>query len=289
MLGRVRSCELTTHRDQPRVSVILPAYNEERYIRRSVESILCQTFKDFELIVLDDGSTDDTWRIIREFSDPRLRKERLDRVGFTRALNHGLRMARGEFIARIDGDDESLPERLERQVAFFDANLAISILGTTYYKHDAMRNERYIRQFPEADREIRRAMALYIPICHGSVMFRKTVFEEIGGYNEQSRDAEDLELWIRAASHFKFANLGPPPVHIYHFDPEHSFFENTLGRRWRVWNTIKLNRRAIQSLGLPRYLYVPLLAKLLYHFVLTDSLKRVARKLLPGMREVQAA
>ena len=273
------------NRNEPRVSVILPAYNEERYIRRSVGSILGQTFADFELILLDDGSTDTTWQVIQEFDDPRIRKEQLSRMGFTKALNHGLRIARGEYIARMDADDESLPKRLERQVAFLDSNATISILGTCYFKNDAMRNERYVRRFPEDDRDIRRAMALYIPLCHGSVMFRKAVVQKIGGYNESIHDAEDLELWLRAAPYFRFANLGPPPVHIYNFDPHNSFFEKSLGRSRRVWETSKLHGRAVRLIQLPPWYYGLLGARMLYYFALPSGLKRIARKLIPGISE----
>lgn len=271
---------------KPRVSVVLPAYNEERHIRRSVCSILTQTFSNFELILLDDGSSDRTWEIMQEFSDPRIRKEKLGRMGFTKALNHGLRIARGEYIARMDADDESLPERLERQVAFLDSNPDISILGTTYYRYDGIRNERYIRCFPQANQDIRRALALGIPICHGSVMFRSTVIERVGGYNENMVSQSDWELWLRAASYFKFANLGPPPVHIYRFDPRHSFFETSLGRYRRLWISMKLSARAVQVLQMPSYYYAFLGAKLLYYFVLPNRVKRLARSLVPGWNEI---
>lgn len=278
---------MTQPRNQPRVSVILPAYNEAQHIQRSVVSVLGQTFTDFELILLDDGSTDETWKVIGEFDDPRIHKVQLGRMGFTRALNYGLRMARGEYIARMDADDESLPERLERQVAFLDSNPTISILGTCYLKNDAMRAESYVRLHPEDDRDIRRAMALYVPLCHGSVMFRKTVVQKIGGYDETIPDTEDLELWLRAAPYFKFANLRPPPAYVYYFDTQQSFFENSLGRRRRVWNMMKLNVRAVRLFRLAPYYYVLIGVKLLYYFVLTSSLKRIARKLLPGTREVR--
>ena len=276
---------MTLHGNQPRVSVILSAYNEERNIRRSVASILEQTFTDFELILLDDGSTDNTWEIIQEFDDPRIREENLGRVGRNKALNRGLNLARGEYIAIMDADDESLPERLNRQVAFLDLNPMISILGTCYFKNDAMRSERFVRCHPQDDRVIRRAMALYIPLCHGTVMFRRAVVQKIGGYDESIPDAEDLELWLRAAPYFKFANLGPPPVYIYNFHPRHSFFEDSLGRRRRVWNAIKLNARAVRLFRLPPYYYALIGAKLLYHFALPSSSKRLARKLLLKSKE----
>jgi glycosyltransferase involved in cell wall biosynthesis len=206
-------------------------------------------------------------------------------MGFTKALNHGLRLARGEYIARMDADDESLPERLERQVAFLDSHPNVSILGTAYYKYDALRNERYVRYHPRSDQDIRRSMALYIPICHGSVMYRKAVVERVGGYDENISDIVDLELWLRAAPYFKFANLGTP-LYVYWFDPQHSFFEMSHGRYRRVWHTVKLNAHAIQLFRLPAYYYVLLAAKLLYYFALPTSFKRIARKLVSGSKEL---
>lgn len=252
-----------------------------------MESILAQSYSDFELILLDDGSSDGTWRIMEAYEDLRIRRTRLGRVGRSKALNHGLRLSRGQYIAVMDADDESLPQRLERQVAFLDSHSAVSILGTTYYRYDALRNELYVRCFPQADQDIRRALGLYIPICHGSVMFRNAVIDRVGGYDENIDDGlEDLELWLRAARHFQFANLGPPPVHIYWFDPKHSYFERSYGSYRRVWHGIKLNGRAIRLFRLPAYYYALLGTKLLYYSVLPNSLKRIARNLVSGGTEL---
>ena len=280
--------DINMHRgkEQPDVSVVLTAYNEEMYIRRSVNSILEQTLEEFELLLVDDGSTDSTWEIMQEFNDPRIRRRQLARVGRSKALNCGLSLARGKYVALMDADDESLPARLERQVEFLDSNPAVSILGTTYYMYDARRNERYVRSFPSNDREIRRALALYIPICNGSVMYRRAVVEKVGGYDENIDDLVDYELWLRAARHFRFANLGQPPAHIYWFDPQHSYFEKTHGRYKRVWHGIKLNGRAIRQFRLPAYYYALLGAKILYYAVLPNSLKRIARRLVSGSNEL---
>lgn len=117
-------------------------------------------------------------------------------------------------------------------------------------------------------------------------MYRKAVVEKVGGYNEGIDDLEDLELWLRAARHFQFANLGPPPLHIYWFDPQHSYFETSYGGYRRVWHSIKLNGRAIRQFQLPVYNYALLGAKLLYYSVLPNSLKRMARNLVSGSTEL---
>jgi hypothetical protein len=186
----------------------------------------------------------------------------------------------------MDADDESLPLRFEKQVEFLDHHPEISILGTGYIKNDAMRTEKFTRFFPALDDEIKLSMAYQIPICHGTVMFRKTILETLDGYNEIIPDAEDLELWIRAAAqNYKFANL-QIPLHIYWFDPKTSYFEATLGRRKRALNTLKLNAKAIKQMHLPIYYYLYLVAKLVYYFLLPTGLKTIARKLVSKSTEV---
>lgn len=273
--------------DSPRISVVMAAYNEEALIQRAINSLLAQTFGDFELLVIDDGSKDRTVEIVQRYTDDRIRLFTPGRLGFTKALNFGLKNARGELIARLDADDEDLPDRFKSQVEFLDTHPEISILGTAYIKHDAMRHEDFIRHFPEKDCDIKKTMSFQIPICHGSVMFRKQVIDRIGGYNENIPDAEDLELWIRAASAgFMFHNL-QVPLHVYWFDSKTSYFEATLGRRKRALNTLKLNARAIKQMHLPVYYYLLLGAKLVYYFLLPTRLKTVARKLVSRSTEVR--
>lgn len=268
---------------QPLISVLLPAYNEAKYLRRAVDSILAQTFKDFELILLDDGSTDETWEIIEKYLDPRLLKVRLNRMGFTSALNHGLSIARGEYIARMDGDDVSLPERLEKQVSFLDTHPDISIVGTAYYKYDALRNEQFIRRHPTTDKNIRRAMAFYHPICHGTVMFRKEIVNKIGGYSNLPT-ASDLELWLRASRYYKFANLDEP-LYIYYFNPNHSYFEVSLGHLKRTMISAKLHNRAIKEFDLPSYYYLIASARWIYYLLLPSKIKRFVRNIVSFSKE----
>src|ERR1039457_4802694 len=122
-----RQCSVT----EPRVSVVMGAYNGERFIRTAIESILNQTFRDFELIVIDDCSTDSTPQILREFNDDKLRVVRNERnLGIAETLNNGIAVARGEYVALQDHDDISLPARLECQVAFLDRNTQVGMVGS---------------------------------------------------------------------------------------------------------------------------------------------------------------
>lgn len=265
----------------------MTAYNEEHQIIRSINSILNQTFKDFEFIIIDDGSIDKTVELVRQVEDSRIKLYTPGRLGFTKALNFGIRNSVGQYIARMDADDESLPQRFEKQIEYLDQHPEISILGTAYIKNDSMRVEKYTRYPPESDEEIKLSMAYQIPICHGSVMFRKNFFESIEGYNENIPDEEDLELWIRAAvKGYKFANL-QIPLYIYWFDPKTSFFEATLGRRKRAINNIKLSAKAINQMHLPFYYYSILVAKLFYYFLLPTKIKTFARRIISKSKEVR--
>ena len=116
---------------QPKISVVMPAYNAENYIREAIDSILAQTFRDFEFLIIDDGSTDHTVEIIRSYSDSRIRLYQNERnMGVAATLNRGLDLARGEYIARMDADDISLPERFAKQAAYMDAHPDVAVCGS---------------------------------------------------------------------------------------------------------------------------------------------------------------
>jgi len=117
--------------DRPKISVIMSVYNGEKYLREAIESILNQTFRDFEFIIINDGSTDKTSEILSSYNDPRIVIINNKRnIGLTKSLNKGLKMVKGEYIARQDADDVSLPERLERMVNFLDMNRDVGLLGS---------------------------------------------------------------------------------------------------------------------------------------------------------------
>lgn len=193
-----------------KVSVIMSVYEVSPYLKISVESILNQTFKDFEFIVVDDGSTDYTLNILRSY------QEKDDRIkvivneknmGLTKSLNKAIKIAKGAYIARIDADDASLPGRLEKQVDFLDDNVEVGMAGTAYHEIDS--DGRIIggKVFPALDHEIKKALIKYNPFFHGSVMIRKIAFEKVGLYDEAFHWAQDYELWFRMAKYFKLANL----------------------------------------------------------------------------------
>lgn len=192
----------------PRVTVLMAVYNGERYLHEAVKSILTQTFQDFELLVLDDGSTDSSRDIIRMYDDPRIRRlDNAENIGLTRTLNRGIQAAAGALIARQDGDDIAEPDRLARQVAYFDANPRTGLVGTWYRDIDADGVVLGDRQLPCDWVGIRWALLFHCPLTHSTVMFPRAVAERVGMYDERLDYAADHELWCRIARHYPAANL----------------------------------------------------------------------------------
>ena len=198
--------------EAPRVSVVMAVYNAEPWLTKAVESVLGQTFADFELVVIDDGSVDATPEILGRLRDPRLRVVRQRQSGQTPALNHGLRLSRGALIARMDGDDVALPDRLARQVAFLDAHPDIGLLGTACREISATGAVLRTITPPADDAGIRRRLIRENPFTHSAVMFRRTVLEASGRYDERFVVAQDYDLWLRMSRLTRLANLPEPLV-----------------------------------------------------------------------------
>ena len=195
---------------KPLVSVVMPAYNAEKYISEAIESILGQTFENFELIIIDDGSTDDTLRIINKYSqaDERIAVLKNDRnLGVSRTTNKGIEVARGKYIAIMNADDVSLPERLEKEFRFLEENPEVGIVGGTMLVVSAGGRVLGDRRYYIRDEEIRKHIFRFSPFSHPTVMIRKAVLEKSGLYDPYYKSAGDYELYFRIGMHAKFANL----------------------------------------------------------------------------------
>lgn len=191
----------------PRVSVVMSVFNGEPYLREAVDSIANQTFADFEFIIVDDGSTDGTADILKSYDDPRIQVIDQENRGLTASLNQAAGLANGRLIARMDADDISEPTRLEKQVMFMKANRDVGLVGTWYFEIDGQNRKRAEKEFPVADYDLRKTMIRYNPFCHGSVMFRKALFDKVGGYDESFKKAQDYDLWFKMVSRAKLANI----------------------------------------------------------------------------------
>jgi len=192
----------------PRVTVLMSVYNGESYLREAVDSILNQTFKDFEFIIINDASTDETYEILNSYSDPRIRiHTNKKNLGVAKSLNVGLKISKGNYIARQDADDISTPDRLAIEVAFLDSHPDYAVVGT--FPRVIYENSGKIRygKRPVKDIEIRRALKTKNCIVHGSVMIRMKCLLDVGLYDESMANSEDYELWLRLSKKYSFKNI----------------------------------------------------------------------------------
>jgi glycosyltransferase involved in cell wall biosynthesis len=194
----------------PLVTVLLPVYNGEKYLADAVKSVLLQTFSDFELLVIDDGSTDGSSAILESFSDQKIRVIRNEkRLKLSGALNRGIDNAGGTYIARMDADDICRPDRLAWQVRFMDLHPEVGICGGWVEAFGNHPSSGTIFKYPSGMDDIKASLLFDNPFAHPTVIFRKQLFDRFnlrfdGSYNP----AEDYELWARALECFPSANIG---------------------------------------------------------------------------------
>lgn len=190
------------------VSVIMPVYNAQGYVNAAIRSILGQSAKKWEFLIVDDASTDTSGKIIRKFTDPRIKILKNKRkLGVARSLNIALERARGNYIARMDADDISLPERLAIQVSYLTTHPNIGVVGSWVFLIDEkgkLIGEKHLPITPEA---VKRQLSYVNPFIHSSVMFRKQLFTDYGGYDPRLEGAEDYDLWMRYLRYSKGINL----------------------------------------------------------------------------------
>ena len=194
----------------PQISVIMPVYNGERFLQQAVDSILTQTFKDFELIIIDDGSSDRSPEIIEAYrkNDPRIRVHRQPRnMGLVEALNTGCRLATGEYIARMDADDICLPERFAKQVQYLDANPQVGFVGTWVKYIDAFGKNMDKAWQPPITPILTRWTLMFCssPLAHPSWLFRRSIINRLKFYRPVK--VEDYELLVRASEITELANI----------------------------------------------------------------------------------
>lgn len=195
-------------RRDPKVTVLLPVHNGEPYLSEAIDSILGQSFCDFELLIIDDGSTDRTSAIVESYRDPRIRLLRHPRnLGLVSTLNRGLAEAHGAYVARIDADDVCLPDRLQAQVAFLDRHPEVGVLGTAVQIVDPVGTAGATVRFPVSHAMARWALLFSSPIAHPAAMMRKDVITRLGGYRAEAVHCEDYDLWWRASDVTQLANL----------------------------------------------------------------------------------
>lgn len=197
-------------KNKPLISVVMPVFNTERYVHRAIESILHQTLKNFEFIILNDGSTDNTFKIIKTYKkkDKRIRLINNQRnLRIAQTLNKAISYARTDLIARMDADDIAHLKRLEVQYLYLKRHPEVAIVGTNISIINEGEEEIWKREYPTKSKDLKKIMFRYSPFAHPSVMFRKKVFDEVGGYNPKMVPCEDIDLWFKIGAKYNFGNI----------------------------------------------------------------------------------
>lgn len=192
-----------------KLSVIMSVYNGERYLKEAIESILNQTFKNFEFIIIDDGSTDKSPQILDKYAkkDKRIKLIHQKNIGLTKSLNKALKLAQGKYIARIDADDIAYKSRFKKQIRFLEKHPKIGLVGNYVDVIDEKGKNIGRLIYPTNDKDIRKVLIKKNPFCHSTIMFRKEVAEKVGGYNKDFSAAQDYDFWMRISKHYQIANL----------------------------------------------------------------------------------
>jgi glycosyltransferase involved in cell wall biosynthesis len=203
------------------ITVLMPVYNGSEYLDKSVASILEQAYTDFQFLIVDDGSHDATPEMLKSYqaSDSRVEVVRnRTNIGLTKSLNKGLALSKGEYIARMDCDDISLPGRFQAQIDFLKTNPDMAMVGVAWKEMNS-NLEKTLRTMrpPTRYERIRRSILSRNLFCHSAVMMRRRPLKEVGGYDEQDMYSQDYDLWLRLITRYPVANLPG----IYHLRRVH--------------------------------------------------------------------
>jgi glycosyltransferase involved in cell wall biosynthesis len=220
----------------PTVSVVMSVFNGRQFLREAMESILDQSFREFEFIVIDDGSTDGSGAVLDSYqrSDPRVRILHQENRGLIESLNRGCRLARCEYIARMDADDIAIRDRLRWQVDFMEKHPEVGVLGGAVEFINAVGKSTHVCFTPTEDSEIKSSLLRDCVIVHPTVLMRKDAFELAGGYRRVVVEAEDYDLWLRIADCFQLANLGTVVLKYRH----HPFQISVRNRRQQALSSL---------------------------------------------------
>ena len=224
-----------------RLTVLMPAYNAAPYIREAIDSVLRQTYHDYELLIINDGSTDTTKDIIESYTDKRIRLVSQENKGIAKALNTGLQLAKGELIARFDADDICLPGRLENQFSFMEANPGCIVTGSeAEFISENGEHLFNFKCFAYTNEEIKKIIYNTCPFIHTAVIYRKSAVLKAGGYPEDAHNFEDHLLWIQLCTYGSYYNLPFPLVKV-RYNPASA----TMDEKWRGSRFRRLKQRIL--------------------------------------------
>ena len=189
------------------LSVLMAINRDDGLLSETINSILSQTYKDFEFLIINDGTDNGVIETVSKYKDTRIKLIDIPKLGLTKVLNHGVKQASGSYIARQDGGDISDLNRLKNQIEFFDNNPEVGMVGTWISEYSEFGNHLGNIEFPSTDIELKKHLPFQNVFCHGSVMLNTKVVKMLGGYREQFIKAQDYDLWLRISERFMLANI----------------------------------------------------------------------------------
>ncbi|NEQ84974.1 MAG: glycosyltransferase [Moorea sp. SIO2I5] len=267
-----------------KISVISTVYNGTPYFERFISSILGQNYEQFELVIVDDGSTDSTPNLLQKLAQEsnRVKVFLPGRLGRAKALNYAVEKAQGIYIANQDFDDISYPERLRLQADFLDAHPQVGLVGGSYVRIDEERQEKYIRTPPQSHPQLIKKMAQCVPFAHTITTFRKEAWEQAGGY-PLTENLIDLRFWLELVKcGWQVASI--PDIVGEHFVHPASFWHRNFQYRQRQRDLAQVQWQVVKKLHLPFWYGAYPLSRYAYSY-LPNDLKRFVRRNLLGMKE----
>lgn len=220
----------------------MPVYNARKYLDLAIKSILAQSFRNFEFIIIDDLSIDSSWNIIKKYAKQDRRIIALrnrENLKTTKTLNRGLKKARGKYIVRMDADDWSYPERLEKQFKFMEAHPKVGVSGSAIEVCDERLQTLNIRRYPKTDKQARKIIFRYSPFAHPVTIWRASTMRKVGGYNESIPLSQDLDLYFKIGKICEFANLDSVLLKLRVHDDSSSIIRGRYQEQFAIYTRIK--------------------------------------------------
>jgi glycosyltransferase involved in cell wall biosynthesis len=253
--------------DLPFISVFTPNYNKSNFLAETIESVLNQTYLNFEYIIVDDCSTDNSWEIIQSYAanDKRIKAFRNElNCAIVETRNRGLNHSSDDakYFAIIDSDDVATPDRLQSQVKFLEDNVEYGLVGSDVIIIDEESQKIGYRTYPHTDAEIRKKIVQFNPFTQSSITIRKDVIREIGPYDERWKVCQDYDYWLRVGKDWKLRNLEEPLIN-YRLS---SGQVKSTRLKETIQNTYRIQKKAIREYG-----YKDNLKSKLYRFLLRVS------------------
>ncbi|MEK7497296.1 MAG: glycosyltransferase [Patescibacteria group bacterium] len=227
---------------KPKISVLMPVYNSQKYLSTSIESILSQTFRDFEFIIVDDGSVDDSLSLI---SDYKKKDKRIivlhsrHNVGTSRSLNKGLSVAKSDYIVRMDADDWSYPNRLRTQYEYMKSHPKVGVSGGSIEVCDKNLKVINKRKYPLSDDNARKIIFCYSPFAHSATIWNTEMMKLVGGYNENIPLSQDCELYFKIGRLVKFGNVDATLIKLRTHRGSSSISKDVSQERYAIYSRIK--------------------------------------------------